>query len=124
MTRRAPEVEALQRSVTMTERHDTDALFAQLMALNHEAFEAGYYSTAYHTLAAALHVAYAHQDAEGLARVERLAGEQLAVIDATDPAYEYSTPSAEARGHQSIFTMLAHQAHSMLLMLPHAQDSA
>jgi hypothetical protein len=44
----------------MPERSATDALFAQLMALNHEAFDAGYYSTAYHTLAAALHVAYAH----------------------------------------------------------------
>jgi hypothetical protein len=109
----------------MPERHRAaDAMFTQLLALNREAFDAGYYSTAYHALAAALHMAYAHQDAEGLARVEHLAGEQLAVIDATDPAYEYSTPSAEARGHQSIFTMLVHQAHSMLLMLPDEQDSA
>jgi hypothetical protein len=107
----------------MIERSAADSFFVQLMALNHEAFDAGYYSTAYHTLAAALHLAYAHQDAEGLATVERLAGEQLAVIDATDPAYEYSTPSAETRGHQSIFTMLAHQAHSMRLMLPHEHGS-
>ena len=92
-------------------------MFQRLMALNHEAFDAGYYNTAYHALAAALHVAYAHQDAEGLARVERLAGEQLAVIDTTDPEYEHSTQAAEARGHQSIFTMLARQAHAMLRML-------
>jgi hypothetical protein len=103
----------------MTEHCGTDALFAHLIALNHEAFDAGYYSTAYHTLAAALHMAYAHQDAEGLARVEHLAREQLAVIDATDPEYEYSTQAAEARGHPSIFTMLARQAQAMLLMLPH-----
>jgi hypothetical protein len=108
----------------MTECCGTDVLFAQLMALNREAFAAGYYSTAYHTLAAALHVAYAHHDAAGLAMVERLAGEQLALIDATAPAYEYSTQAAEARGHPSIFTMLARQAQAMLLMLPPAQDSA
>jgi hypothetical protein len=108
----------------MTERCGTNSLFAQLMALNREAFDAGYYSTAYHTLAAALHVAYAHQDAAGLATVERLAGEQLALIDATAPEYEYSTQAAAARGHPSIFTMLARQAQAMLLMLPHAQDSA
>ena len=108
----------------MPERSATDALFAQLMALNHEAFDAGYYSTAYHTLAAALHVAYAHQDAEGLITVEHLAREQLASIDATAPEYEYSTQAAEARGHPSIFTMLARQAQAMLLMLPHEQGSA
>jgi hypothetical protein len=51
-------------------------MFERLMALNREAFEAGNYNTAYHTLAAALHVASAHQDAEGLATVERLAAEQ------------------------------------------------
>ncbi len=108
----------------MTEHHDTSGMFERLMTLNREAFDAGHYNTAYHTLAAALHVAYAHQDAAGLATVERLAEEQLAVINTTDPEYEHSTPSAEARGQQSIFTMLAHQAHARLLMLPHEQDSA
>jgi hypothetical protein len=102
----------------MPEHPDTGSLFAHCIALNREAFAAGYYNTAYHALAAALHVAHARQEAEGLARVERLAVEQLAVLDATAPAYEYSTRSAEASGLPSIFTMLAREAQAMLLRLP------
>ena len=66
----------------MPEHPDTASLFAQCIALNREAFAAGYYNTAYHALAAALYVAHARQETEGLARVECLAVEQLAVIDA------------------------------------------
>jgi hypothetical protein len=102
----------------MPEHPDTASLFAQCIALNREAFAAGYYNTAYHALAAALYVAHARQETEGLARVERLAVEQLAVIDATAPAYEYSTRSADASGLPSIFTMLAREAQAMRLRLP------
>ena len=105
----------------MTEYHDPNGMFERLMALNREAFEAGHYNTAYHTLAAALHTTYAHQDTEGLATVERLAAEQLAEIDSTDPEYEHSTPAAEARGQHSIFTMLVNQAHTRRLMLQRDQ---
>jgi hypothetical protein len=60
----------------MAEHCDPTGMFARLLALNREAFEAGNYNSAYHTLAAALHTAYAYQDAEVLATVERLAAER------------------------------------------------
>ena len=106
------------------EHTDANALFAAFMALNRKAFAAGFYNTAYHALAAALYVAHARQDAEGLSQVERLAVEQFAVIDAIAPAYEYATQSAEARELPSIFTMLARQAQAMLLRLAHKHDPA
>ena len=108
----------------MPEHPATSALFAAFLALNRKAFAAGFYHTAYHALAAALDIAHARQNAEGLSQVERLAVAQLAVIDATAPEYEYSTPSAEARVLPSIFTTLARQARAMLLRLPHKHDSA
>jgi hypothetical protein len=99
-------------------------VFDRLLTLNHEAFAAGRYNAAYHALAAALHVAHALQDTEGLARVERLVGEQLVWIDDMAPEYEHSTPSAATRGHHSIFTLLAHQAQAMRLRLPDEHGSA
>jgi hypothetical protein len=51
----------------------TSALFAAFLALNRKAFAAGFYHTAYHALAAALDIAHARQNAEGLSQVERLA---------------------------------------------------
>ena len=108
----------------MPEHSAASSLFAHCLALNHEAFAAGYYHTAYHALAAALYVAQARQDAAGLATVERLASEQLVVIDATAPEYEHSTRSAEASGLPSIFLMLAREAQTMLLMLPDEHGSA
>ena len=102
---------------------DARSLFAHCLALNDEAFAAGYYHTAYHALAAALYVAQARHDATGLATVERLASEQLALIDATAPEYEQSTQSTEASGFPSIFLMLAREAQTMRLMLQRAQDS-
>ena len=108
----------------MPEHPDVSSLFAHCLTLNDEAFAAGYYHTAYHALAAALYVAQARHDAAGLATVERLASEQLAVIDATAPEYEQSTRSTEASGFPSIFLLLAREAQAMLLRLRRAQDSA
>ena len=106
----------------MTEYQDTSGLFDRLIVLNREALDAEYYTTAYHTLATALHAAYLYEDAEGCATVERLAREQLVVIDRTAPAYEYSTQSAQTRGHQSFFLRLTRQAHVLFLIL--ADDPA
>ena len=72
----------------MPEHPDALSLFGPFLALHREALAAGYYRTAYHTLAAALHLAHARQDAEGLSRVERMASEQGAVMDTTAPTYE------------------------------------
>jgi hypothetical protein len=58
------------------------------------------------------------EDADRIAAVEKAAIEQLAWIDAHDPGYDHSTPSARSRGqHDSIFAMLAHQAHARWRML-------
>jgi hypothetical protein len=98
----------------MTASQDAGPLFARLIALNRQAFDAGHYSTAYHLLAAAL------QEAEGMpprfATVWHLAEAQLAGIDAAHPEYTHSTRSALARGHLSIFALLAQQAHARLRM--------
>jgi len=72
----------------MPEHPDALSLFGPFLALNREALAAGYYRIAYHALAAALHLAHARQDAEGLSRVERMASEQGAVMDTTAPTYE------------------------------------
>jgi len=93
----------------MTEHQDTRGMFDRLLALN----------VAYHVLAAALYNAKVREHAEDLGTVERLAGEHIAAIDRTAPAYEHSTQSAQARGQTSIFTMLAHQAHTRRAILHH-----
>ena len=72
----------------MPEHPDALSLFGPFLALHREALAAGYYRIAYHALAAALHLAHARQDAEGLSRVERMASEQGAVMDTTAPTYE------------------------------------
>jgi hypothetical protein len=98
------------------EARDADAgpMFARLIALNREAFDAGHYNTAYHLLTAALHEA--EDIAQRFAMVARLAEEQLAGIDAAHPAYEHSTRSAAARERTSIFVLLAQQARARLRM--------
>ena len=101
----------------MADQHDAGTMFERCMALNHEAFDAEHYNTAYHALAAALHEALEQQAAHTLFRVQQVAEEQIAWIDRVAPAYEHSTSSAAVRGRTSIFTMLAHQAHARFLML-------
>lgn len=108
----------------MAEPRDAGALFERLLARNREAFDAGNSSAASHILAGALHEAHARQHASGLSSVEQIAEEPWAWIDRTAPAYGHSTPSAATRGHTSIFTMLAHQAHAMLLMLQQQRTRA
>ena len=67
---------------------------------------------AYCTLAAALHEALERDDTEALFAVQRVAEEQLFLLDRIAPQFEDSTTSAEARGQVSLFTILAHQAHA------------
>jgi len=92
-------------------------LFERLIVLNGEAFAATHYNTAYHILAAALHEAQQGQDASCLATVQRAAEDQLAWIDEAISAYEHSARSAAARGHTSIFALLARQAYARRLLL-------
>lgn len=89
-----------------------DETFSQLIALNAAAFEGRHFDAAYHLLAAALHWARDFSQVEWLSRVEDLANEQLAWIDANDPAYHHSTQSAEKGGNAGIFRQLARQCHT------------
>ena len=104
---------------------DPGSLFERLMVLSHEAFDATHYSTAYHVLAAALHEASTRPGTHQLALVQRSAEAQLVGIDRDAPSYHHSTPSAAVRGRQSIFTLLAHQAHTKIQMehLSHRRTS-
>ena len=97
-------------------RHASN-MFTRLIVLNHSAFAAGRYNTAYHTLAAALHEAHYGQDADGLAIVQHLAEDQLTWIDYAAPEYEHSTQSAAERGQSSLFVLLVYQAHAQLQRL-------
>ena len=99
----------------MAELRAASSLYEEFLALNRQAFAAGYYNTAYHTLEAALQAAHERQDTTGVARVERLARKHVAVMDALAAEDGPATQSAAARRHLSLFTMLVHAAHAMLL---------
>jgi hypothetical protein len=86
-------------------------MYPELLAMNARAFAAGNYSVAFHLLAAALDAVEQQPHAERFQAIQERAWEQLAEIDRVAPQYQHSTASAKARGHHSIFTMLAEQAH-------------
>ena len=86
-------------------------MFQKLLTINQEAFENAQFDVAYHALAAALHAARDAGDEAGLHQVMRRSEEQLTEIDAHHPEYQHSTVSAEKRGHESIFRMLARNAN-------------
>jgi hypothetical protein len=86
------------------------------MAINQEAFTAGLFDTAYHSLAAALYSARNVDADEPVLHVERVCKEQLAWIDQHHPEYDHSTQSAEKRNHKSIFEVLSNQAATILQM--------
>jgi hypothetical protein len=93
---------------------DTSFLFERLTTLAQEVFDVRHYSTAYYLLAAAL--SEVEGDVQRCVTVERLAGQFLAWIDQFDPEYTHSTPSAAARGGQSIFMHLVTDAHAKLVL--------
>lgn len=104
-------------------RHASN-MFQRLIGLNHSAFAAGRYGTAYYTLAAALHEAQYGHDADGLAIVQQVAEEQLTWIDRAAPACEHSTQSAAERGQSSLFMLLIYQAHAQLLLMQQERQRA
>ena len=87
-------------------------LFEHLLELEQRAFAGGQYDVAYHLLMAALHCGDDLRDARVLARIERLATERLTWIDTNAPQYEHSSAAAAKRGHVSIYSMAATQAHA------------
>ena len=93
---------------------DTRVLFERLTPLAQEVFDVRHYNTAYYLLAAAL--SEVEGDVQRCVTGERLAGEFLAWMDRFDPEYPHSTPSAAARGGESIFRHLATDAHATLVL--------
>ena len=92
-------------------------LYERLVSINAEAFAARSYEAAYHALAAALYCARDAGDEDQVSDAGRRAGEQIAWIDANDPAHALSTASARGRGNENIFTSLGRQARTTLQIL-------
>ena len=103
-------------------RTNLHKLYDYLLELNRSAFAAGEYDVAYHIMMAALHCGESLQDASTVERIERLAIEQLELIDAKAPTYEHSSASAAQRGNVSIYRMAATQAHGRWLILRGSED--
>jgi hypothetical protein len=93
-----------------------------LLVINERTFQQGSYNVAYHALAGAFHAAREQNNTEQLALIHQRATDQLATIDRESPAYEHSTRTARARGHESVFSLLAHQA-SVQETMAHRQQA-
>ena len=90
-----------------------DATF-ELFAAARDARE---YEVAYHLLCAVLHAAESLEDAETCRLVETRANECRDWIDLNRPQHRLSTPSAQTRGHESIFRQLAVMGESARLRM-------
>lgn len=88
-------------------------LLDALLEAHRAAFALGEHEIAHHALAAAAHAAESLEDVAALERIASSSREELAWIDAHDPAHRFSTTSAAARGHASIFEQLAVTARGM-----------
>lgn len=89
-------------------------LFDLILELDSKAFADRNFETAYHLLMAALHVGGDPQlgDAD-LDRLERLAGEHAAAVEAARPPHPLSRARAHQRGHQSLFESLLRHLDSV-----------
>lgn len=101
----------------MAAESDPRTPFEQLILLNRHVFTSGHHYTAYHILAAALHEARALEDLAGVGAVQQLAEEQASILDQLVQHGDAPTPTAEARGHVSLFALLAHQAQAQRQLL-------
>lgn len=89
---------------------ERDDLYERLIAAHQEAFAGGFYETAYHILAAALHRAQDLGSEDLLATVEQLALQDLDVIDQHAPIHILSSQQASLRATNPLYKMLANQA--------------
>jgi hypothetical protein len=101
----------------MAAESDPRTPFAHLILLNRDVFAAGHHYAAYHILAAALHEARALEDLAGLEAVQQLAEAQASLLDQRAQHGAAPPPAAAARGHVSLFAVLAHQAHAQRQLL-------
>jgi hypothetical protein len=101
----------------MSNSNDRRDLYTRLLAISHEALEAGHHEVAYHALSAALHYAQNTRDIERLNEVSRTATEQLAYINANAPGSVMSTTSAQKRSGVDMYDTLARMAEIRSKML-------
>jgi hypothetical protein len=91
-------------------KEDVD-LYDQLLSVSEKALARGHFKTAYHTLAAALHVAQDMRDSTRLETISQAAKEQLDHINKHAPESVMSSETAATRAHgvDMLYT-LAHVA--------------
>ena len=92
-------------------------IYSHLMSISQEALLNGYYETAYHTLAAAMHLAYANSDEHRLQSVAQAALLQRDWIDTHDPNHRLSTQSSVNRNDLNLYKSLIQQAHANILIV-------
>jgi hypothetical protein len=92
-------------------------LFPQLVAISQQAFTGVHYEAAYHALAAALHYAQDTGSAEQLEEVSRMAGAQLAYIDANAPDSVMSSQAATDRHGVDLLATLKNIASARARMI-------
>ncbi len=101
---------------------DLRLTYQHLLDLNAEAFAGEHYEVAYHLLEAALHCADGVGDEAGVARVQQLAEQQGAWLDAHRPHHRMASQGAMARGTMPLFHSAARTAAAMLAAL-HADQA-
>jgi hypothetical protein len=89
---------------------DSVQLLERLMSLCQEVFAARHYEAAYHLLTAAIHVGQDLEDQQALLRIERLAIEQAAWINANAPESMMSSQSAQSRSGVDLYANVIRQA--------------
>jgi hypothetical protein len=100
----------------MTPSRSSHEIYDQLMDINEEAFEQGYYEVAYHALAAALHSGLLLEEQGVLEELEQRTLEQRNWIDTYDSEHPLSSQSASSRGHVDVYTSLLLQIQTRKLM--------
>ena len=88
-------------------QQEQDSVYKQLIALHDETFAGGFYETAYHILAAALHRAQDIDSEYLLGQVEELAQQDMVFIDQHYPKHNLSSQSAQARATNPLYRTLA-----------------
>jgi hypothetical protein len=84
-----------------------ESLYDHLLDLHGQAFAAERFETAYHLLAAALHVAEELDDVDRLHSIERLSHDRQAQVDGSQPEQRTSSVFAAGRGMVARFTTLS-----------------
>ena len=100
-------------------QQEQDSVYEQLITLHNETFADGFYETAYHILAAALHRAQDIDSEYLLGQVEELAQQDMVFIDQHYPTHNLSSQSAQARATNSLYRTLAKHASVRRTLISH-----